>query len=374
MKRSLEQFGLDVMSGRERSLSASVLRGALRLAEPFYAGAMTARNGLYQCGVLRSHDLGRATVSVGNLTAGGTGKTPVVRWLAESLRRAGKHPAILLRGYRKGGEMESDEAVMLDRLLNGAGIAPPVWVRANPSRIEAAAELLREHPEVDFFLLDDAFQHRRARRDFDLVLVDASNPFGFGHVHPRGLLREPVRGIRRADAVLLTRTDAVPPETVARVRREIERWRPGMAMYQSAHVHGGLRTAEGTLLPLESLGQGRFFAFSGIGRPEELHRQLAPWGACYAGHRWFGDHHPYSDADLREIMNAARAVEARALVTTEKDWAKLAALPMLREPMGGTALLPVWRLELTIQFAGEDGPTLLDRILACTFGSIAQGR
>jgi tetraacyldisaccharide 4'-kinase len=204
--------------------------------------------------------------------------------------------------------------------------------------------------------LDDGFQHRRLARDFDLVLVDACAPFGFGHVIPRGLLREPLVGLRRADAILITRADQ---GDAAEVERTVRRFNPTAPVYRCAHAHVGLRRADGSIAPIDELADRRFFAFAGIGNPDGLRRQLerAAKGGL-AGTAWFGDHWDYTRADLDDVMSKARTAGAKILVTTEKDWVKIKRL--VRE-----ADLPVARLELAVKFENpEDERQLLERIEA----------
>src|SRR4051812_28640544 len=207
MPRGYEQYHRDVISGAQRGIVQALLRAALLAVEPFYSAVTIARNQLYDLNILQSHRAQRPVVSVGNIATGGTGKTPVVQWLANRLRDSGKHPAILLRGYRSTPELGSDEQLMLARALN-EGHPSPVMVAANPSRIEAARVMVQQRPRVDVFVLDDGFQHRKLARDFDVVLIDASNPFGFDHVLPRGLRREPLRGLARANAFLITHAES----------------------------------------------------------------------------------------------------------------------------------------------------------------------
>ena len=188
------------MSGERRGVRASVLRGTLGAAEPLYAAAVRGRNWLFDRGV-GVRRLPRPVVSVGNITAGGTGKTPVVLWLADRLRRKGRRPAVLLRGYEAEGrpQRRADAARGAARTRR-ARCRPRIAVGVNPNRLAGGDGVLRGRPDVDVFVLDDGFQHRKLARDFDLVLIDAAQPFGYGHVHPRGLLREPLAGLRRADA------------------------------------------------------------------------------------------------------------------------------------------------------------------------------
>src|SRR5687768_14020692 len=175
-----EQFAHDLMSGRLRGVGPSLLRALLRAAELPYAGAMRIRNKLYDAGLCKAHELDVPVISVGNITAGGTGKTPVVRWLVTQLRSRGMAPAVLMRGYRRGSQRSSDEQALLAEALAFPG--EPTVVHAEADRVAGGRKVLREN-HVSTLVLDDGFQHRRLARDFDLVLIDATQPFGYGHVH-----------------------------------------------------------------------------------------------------------------------------------------------------------------------------------------------
>jgi tetraacyldisaccharide 4'-kinase len=350
LQERTEQFALGVISGETRGIGAALLRGALRAAEPFYAGAMSLRNALYSRGVCRVHRLPRPVVSVGNLTTGGTGKTPVVAWLAASLRDAGHRPAILMRGY--GG----DEPRVLEDILNPDAAADRrrIPILADPDRVAAAAQALAEDASITAFLLDDGFQHRRVHRDVDLVLIDATNPFGFGHVLPRGLLREPRRGLARASAFLLTRVDQVSGEAIASIERELRRLKPGAPIYRSRHAASELLDAAGEAHSIEKLAGNRVFAFCGIGNPASFRRQLEASGAALAGFRAMGDHHRYDAGDLASLEAAAAASDAEALVTTEKDWVKLRPLVQRVEPSAAKPRLAIWRVQVQIAFDPEE--------------------
>jgi tetraacyldisaccharide 4'-kinase len=358
MNPSLERFGLRVMSGEARGVAPALLRGAMALAEPFYAGAMIVRNRWYDAGVLKSHPLPRPVVSVGNLTAGGTGKTPVVRWLAEQLIARGKRPAVLLRGYGKPGATFSDEQQLLQSYLDG------VPVVANPDRRAGAVRALEQQPQADVILLDDAFQHRRVRRDVDLVLISATDPFGFGHVHPRGLLREPMRGLARAHAIILTRCDAVGPDELKRIEGVVQSIVDSdVPVVHTTHEMIGLRRASTAASaavdePISSLGGRRFFSFSGIGSPGSFYDQLVRAGGEPVGSRAFPDHHEYAESDVAALSHDAAAAGAELLLTTEKDWVKLSRLPAARE-----CVLPIMRVEVRIRFVvPEDEARLLELI------------
>jgi tetraacyldisaccharide 4'-kinase len=353
MNESREQWALRVLSGEDRGIGASLLRGALALAEPFYAGAMLARNALYDAGVLRSHQLPRPTISVGNLTTGGTGKTPMVRWLAEQLIARSVRPAILTRGYRAeqtGGS--SDEAEMLATMLGDRAA-----VVVNPDRVAGAQAAMRREPAPAVFVLDDAFQHRRVRREFDLVLVNAAEPFGFGHVLPRGLLREPMHGLGRANAVVITRANTVSGDQLQQVSQALRYWDNYIPIYVADHVHAAVITRDGERLPVDVLRERKFFAFAGVASPASLRSQFESYGATFAGLRAFPDHHAYAAADLEHVAAEATAAGATMIVTTEKDWVKVHALPL-------PANLPMLaRTELEIRFRQAHGDDLMTRIM-----------
>lgn len=349
---SREQRALRVLSGEDRRAVASLLRRGFAVVEPLYASLMRARNLAYDRGIKRVHRLPRPAISVGNITTGGTGKTPVVRWLAEQFIARGVRPAILLRGYRGGATGGSDEARMLAAALGTAAA-----VVANADRVAGAAAAMHGEPQPDVFLLDDAFQHRRAGRDFDLVLINALEPFGHGHVIPRGLLREPLDGLRRADAIMITHADQAPAAAgLGDIERALRRYTAAPILL-AEHAHAGLRSGDGgQLLPMTELRRRRHFLFCGIGNPRGFRAQLEPYHETFAGWRAFADHHAYAADDLASLEAEAAAARAEVLVTTEKDWVKIERLPR-------RASLPVLRVELQIQFRDGGGERLLDLVL-----------
>jgi tetraacyldisaccharide 4'-kinase len=350
MPDSLLEFGRDAITGRSRGPAAVLFRTAAAVVEPFYSAVTTARNIAYDRGWFATFDLGRPTVSVGNVTTGGTGKTPVVRWLAERFRSAGHRPAVLMRGYAADPAGESDERLLLDRGLNSDPSVPPVPVMANPSRVEGAAAVLAADAGVDRFILDDGFQHRRARRSFDLVLVNATDPFGGGRVLPRGLLREPLRGVRRADALLITRSSMVDAAALQAIERRLHRLAPELPVFRSDHVPfvAGAATSG-----IESLQGISVIAVSGIGDPESFERQLTSAG-CFVGHQVRSpDHHRYTPSDIAEIARLARN---KFIATTEKDWVKIE--PLLNDEDRRRWVV----LGVAIRFAGDDEELLLERV------------
>ena len=325
-----ERF-IEVVSGEARGLGPAMARAGLALLEPGYAVAVAARHLAFDLGLRRRHDLGRPTVSVGNLTTGGTGKTPVVEALAAHLIERGRRPAILLRGHGASADavaqeagppgprhQASDEAMAYRRRFGAAAL-----VAADPDRVRAAAWALHHRPDTDVLLLDDGFQHRRVRRDRDIVLIDATCPFGYDHLLPRGLLREPLRSLARADAVVITRADRVAAGALGELRAALaRRVREGVPILEAEHAWVGLVDHAGAGHAVDALRDTPTFAFCGIGRPGPFF-EMAEAHTRLVGRRVFDDHHAYSDGDRLDLRRVAERVGAAALLTTVKDAVKL---------------------------------------------------
>lgn len=290
-------------------------RAALAALSKPYAAAMRLRNRAYDRHLKKSYPLGRPTISVGNLTTGGTGKTPMVCLIAERLLAMNTCPAILLRGYR------GDEQRIYTDLFNDC-----VPVEPNPDRVRAAARVLSQHRQTTTFILDDAFQHRRVRRDIDLVLLDATEPFGYDHVLPRGLLREPETGLTRAHAVIITHADLVAPEALADLDREVERLTKHPPLAHAVHAWTAFRDARNNIHDINHLRAKRAHGICGIGNPEAFFQTLVKHVAEPAYFTAKPDHHAYTADELQHLLAAARDENIQALVTTDKDWVKWRSL------------------------------------------------
>jgi tetraacyldisaccharide 4'-kinase len=348
---SAQQYFLDVLSGGRRGPAAAALRAALAAAEPPYAGAMRLRNFLYDRRWLPSHRLPRPAVSIGNLTTGGTGKTPLVAYLAAALRQSGHRPAILLRGY-KGRDGISDEQTLLQQ----ANSAVPV--RADPDRRRGAAAALAEYPEINLFLLDDAMQHRRVRRDVEIVLINCLDPWGGGHVLPRGLLREPPEGLRRADALVLTHAGQVPAQRRHEIEAAVRKYNSIAEIFYAQHLLTGLRSEEDdTELPLSALDQQPYWVACAIGQPAAFAAALQSHGPRCLGRRFFPDHHDFTEAEVKSVLAEAAAAGASVIVVTEKDWTKLRNLPP-----ANAGRIPFWRAQMTLDFEAGGGARLVELV------------
>jgi tetraacyldisaccharide 4'-kinase len=327
----LRDLVLRTVAAQEPTASQRLGRGVLALAALGYGLATGVRSVGYDLGILPALRLPCRVVCVGNLTVGGTGKTPTVIALAERLRAAGRKLCILLRGYGRVGtapeivsdgqdvllewQRAGDEAVLLSRLLPGI----PVVVGGD--RLEAGKLAIRRFGP-DTLLLDDGFQHRRLQRDLDLVLLDGTDPFGGGHLLPRGRLREPVGALRRAHAILVTRADQAGE--LASLRRRLEECAPGVPVAYAVHQPRlVVDLGSGRSMPPEVLRGKKVVAVSGIAKPEGFLWTLRQLCATPAQVLSFPDHHPFTREDRARMAHEAKAVGAECIVTTEKDAVRL---------------------------------------------------
>ena len=327
----------DIQAGRGGVL-ARLARAGLWLCSLPWAFAQALKSLAYRVGLRRSQRAERPVISIGNIAVGGTGKTPFVVWLARRLLGDGHNVGILARGYGdtvSGGL--NDEGLLLRRAL-GADV-PQIQ---DPDRVAGAARLLGEAPQTQVLLLDDGFQHRRIARDLDVVLIDATCPFGYGHLLPRGRLRERPAALRRAGAVVITRSDAVDESALARIESTVRAVCDGPIA--RAHVVPTTVERAGAPVAVTTLKDRSVFACCGIGNPGGFRRTLERLGARVVGERAFADHSVPPAAEWPELMRDAREAGAESVVITRKDAVKLDPLP------DGVAVLDV---ELQI-VEGED--------------------
>jgi tetraacyldisaccharide 4'-kinase len=284
--------------------------------------------------------VGVAVVSIGNLTLGGTGKTPMVEWVARWYRSRGVQVAILSRGYGRESGLNDEGRVLEDNL-------PDVPHFQNPDRV-ALAHVAAEETEAELLILDDGFQHRRLARDLDIVLLDALDPFGLGRLFPRGLLREPVGSLRRAGVVVLSRADLVEQSTRWTIRMEAERLRGGpLRWVEARHAPLDLLDSEGRSFPLERGQSGRVVAFCGIGNPRGFERTLEGLRLSLAAFRVFPDHHLYTRDEVQALAAWADEQQAELALTTQKDSVKLRSLAL------GNVPLFALRIGLEVMAGGE---------------------
>jgi tetraacyldisaccharide 4'-kinase len=293
-----------------------VLRLVLRLAAIPYGLTVRCRNWRYDHGQARIHRVAVPVVSVGNLTLGGTGKTPLVEWIARWFRQNGIRVVLISRGYGAEAGTVNDEALELQRKL------PDVPHLQDPDRV-AAARLAVEKFACEAIILDDAFQHRRLARDLDVVLLDALEPFGFGYLFPRGTLREPASGLRRADIVVLSRADMLRPDQRQRLRQQALRWAPNAAWAEVCHAPRALLSSSGHQQPLETLRDQPVALFCGIGNPAGFRHTVATCGCRVIAMREFADHYRYGPDDVESLTRWADGLNVAAVLCTHKDLVKL---------------------------------------------------
>lgn len=328
-----------------------ILRWLLWPFSLLYGAAVLLRAWLYRRGILRQKRLKGIVISVGNLTTGGTGKTPMVVSLAEHLHHEGRNAAVLTRGYRPRQRAKSRTPTELfilfartyqehvRRMARHQEGVSDLWpqeaadLRSQSDEVQLLSANLPEGMPIgvsgdrsaigkklaeggcEWFLLDDGFQHLRLARDADILLIDASDPFGSGHLLPAGRLREPKSAMRRADIIVITRSEHAPAlETV------IRRYTPAPIFYAGTELKEIYLAGRGTgdQRTADWLGK-RMFVFCGIGNPAAFVENVGHWGMDVAGHMAFRDHHRYSRGDLEEIERRAAAAGAEALICTEKD-------------------------------------------------------
>jgi tetraacyldisaccharide 4'-kinase len=315
-----------VIRGERRGPLPALARAGLRAASWPYRLGVWWRNRAFDRGRRPVHRAAVPVVSVGNLTLGGTGKTPCVEYVARFYRDRGLQVALLSRGY--GADTgPNDEALVLEENL------PDVSHLQGADRA-ALADAAVEELEAELLVLDDGFQHRRLHRDLDIVLIDATRPPHRDALFPRGTLREPVSSLKRAAAIVLTRCDQVSPEDLAETKRRIGERFPSLPLALTEH-----RPADGESLRGKTVG-----AFCGIGNPAAFRRTLESLGATIAEFRSFPDHHAYTRDDVEALQNWATALPADAVIaTTQKDWVKLRLADLAGRPLHIVCIAMVFR-------------------------------
>ncbi|MCX8118805.1 MAG: tetraacyldisaccharide 4'-kinase [Desulfobacterota bacterium] len=340
-----------VLYKREKTKGEKFFLAPLLLFSLPYGWAVRIRSLLYELHLIQSKKLPKPVLSVGNITMGGTGKTPLVMALARGLKERGIRVAILSRGYRRKKRRASlvtdgreillppdeagDEPFLMAHTLKGI----PVLV--GKDRFQTGT-LALEQFSVKGLLLDDGFQHLRLARDLDIVLVDSQVGFGDGHLFPRGILREPLFHLKRASLFVLTKAEDL--EACRRLQRQLHQIHPGAPVFYSRFVPTGLVEPDGTMAPLALLKGRKVLALSGIARPEDFSSLIRRLGGEVVKERIFPDHHRYRLRDLTSLREEVKKLEL--IITTEKDWVKLKSFPI--EP------LPLYALRIETKIEEED--------------------
>lgn len=307
-----------VKKERKGPLSFTVFLALLPFSSLYYL-VLRIRELLYRWGLLRSTSLPLPVISVGNITTGGTGKTPLVEFLTRFLLDKGKKVAILSRGYngikRPLGEVNDEYLEFRENL-------PNVPILLGKNRLSSAKTAMEEyHPNC--IILDDGFQHWRLQRVLDVVVIDSLEPFGNGGLIPSGTLREPLRNLRRAGLFILSHTDQCDPKALEDLKRNLGEIDSNIPIVESIHYPLYLEDPGGQRLDTSWLRGKRLYAFCGLGNPLSFQKTLQLLGGEIVGFRAFPDHHHYSNKDIDFVAREALQLEAEALITTQKDMVKL---------------------------------------------------
>ena len=316
-----------LMTDTAAGFTASALKFLLFLASFLYFLAIKIISALRGWGLLSTTHLEAKVISIGNLTVGGTGKTPLVELVADSLFERGKKIAVLTRGYKlspKGEDAdpnrEGDEPALLRRNL------PRINILVGADRIKNGRAAIRDYG-ADILVLDDGFQGWGLSRDIDILTIDATNPFGNGHLLPRGILREPVEHMVRANIFVITKTDAATQQEIEAIRVKIRSLNPQAFIVSSVHRPSRVNAfGGGENLTVDWIKGKEFAAVCGIADPAYFTKALKNAGAVIKERIVFEDHHPYSFQDIADIADRCRQVSVKRIITTEKDMIKLKPL------------------------------------------------
>ncbi len=345
--------------------SIRLLLIVLRQLSYLFKSIVTLRLYLYEKRLLRHHTLGCQVISVGNLTVGGTGKTPVVEAFARELAREGRKVAILSRGYKKveptfgqkvmdkltfaerrrpprvvsdGKELLLDSAMSGDEPYMLAMNLPEVCVLVDRDRVKSGRYAVTKMG-CDTLILDDGFQYLSLKHQVEIVLVDKRNPFGNGHVLPRGLLREPIKNIKRANFIFITKSDGQGLEPL---RKQLNELNPEAEVIECCHEARYLQNIyNADRVPLETLKGARVGVISGIAVPEGFEDSVAARGAELVFKVRYADHHRYSQQEIIELINEASSKNVDMIITTEKD--------AVRFPRMGRRDVPIFFLRVDIE-------------------------
>ena len=362
MRKKLLNYLKAVCVGKRNNYFDRFIRVMLLLLEYIYFIIIKLREFLYKPGIFKTRELATRVICVGNITAGGTGKTSIVEKLAPILYERGKEPVIICSGYGGRGDTPlvvsdgkdtlvtrrecGDEAFMLAEHLENIPII------AGKDRYQAGL-LAEEKFSPDIILLDDGFQHFQLKRDVDVLAIDAMNPFGLRHLIPRGYLREPLSALKRASAIIITHTARVSDKKVVDIKKELKEYNDDLRIFTSRHTSGYLRGLAGTKadkISVKELKGKKVFAFSGIGNPKSFIEELEVLGAEVVEYKFFPDHYEYDEDELFDISVRCQMDDIDMVVTTEKDMVKFTPEMLGYFDKSGTVF---YSLCIELEFVGD---------------------
>lgn len=329
----------------ERSdICSRIIQKVLYPFSRIYGFVVKTRIFFYKKGILRCVHLPVPVFSVGNITVGGTGKTPVVEHIARYLRAKGKRVAILSRGYAANIRQETnfpDKSICNDEYLLFKENIPDVPHLLNKSRVKGGLEAIKRF-QAECLVLDDGFQHLRLARDLNIVIIDALNPFGHEQIIPRGMLREPLEGLKRANMILLSHVDQCSRDKITVITNRLRKITGDVPVVETVHKPICLESAkDAAKLDIHCLRGKRVFVFCAIGNPVSFRKSIEGLGAEIAGIRVFPDHHVYTLSELQELNAEAQSMKLDAIVITQKDRVKIGNNLSIWD-------FPVWTLKIEI--------------------------
>ncbi len=331
-----------------------------------YSVIIRLRNILYDRHIFKIHRAEAVVISIGNITAGGTGKTPIVEWLCNEIkkdirpqtkdhRQKDYKLAILTRGYKttqnpvqseaEGSKLKTQNYIDEPALL--AENCPEVKVVINPKRVIGASEAIGKY-NSNVLIMDDGFQHRRLARNLDIVTIDATCPFGYGKIIPAGLLREPLNSLKRANAAVITRCDQVSEAKLMKIEQQLQNIKPELPIARSIHAAVHIKTIDNRKISLEEYKNRKVFAFCGIGNPDSFVNTLKNMNYDVADAKIYDDHHNYTDFCLADLTKQSQNLGAEIMLTTQKDFTKIRLLESAKNH-------PLAYVVIEIQFlSGQD--------------------
>lgn len=343
----MEEFYLEVISGKKKGVGPSLLKCLFLFLSFFYGVVVRFRNLLFNLGLKKSHAAKVPVISIGNITTGGTGKTPFSAWVCHWYLNRNRKPVFLSRGYKSLDEESNDEKRVLEQLC------PGVPHLQNRDRVRSSQKAVEEFG-AEVLLLDDGFQHRRLRRDLEIVLIDAMNPWGYGHLLPRGLLREPLSGLKRADLIVITRADHVDESVIEKIVERIASIRGTPDHVRVAYPPSRLISHEESSQDIGDYQGKKVAAFCGIGNPEGFRKMLKSIDLEPVWFKAFPDHHHFTGEDFQQMETELKEKKIEVLLTTQKDLVKF--------PKGSISSFPLYAVQIeTKVLFGEE---LLEKALS----------
>ena len=319
----VKEYYLSILSGQQRGIIAAIVKSTLSAFTLPYLAVLNTRNTLYKKGIVRSSRLPVKVISIGNITTGGTGKTPLVEFSVKYIIESGRKVAVLSRGYGGDNSSQEGDGMVNDECLTLIENLQDIPVLAGRDRVKSGEKAINDFG-VDCVVLDDGFQHLRLKRDLDVVVIDALNPFGGENLIPRGSLREPLQNLERADLFIISHCDQGNEQIIRSIYKKLDQINHSASVCESIHRPVHFDTiADGSILELEWLKGKRVYALSAIGNPESFSNTLKGLGADLIKHRVFQDHHVYTEEEIEDVISAAQLLGADAIVVTQKDIVKI---------------------------------------------------